>query len=88
MSQLQQRKALDELAAALDRFIAERPDHPASVTVRTLKASLSSAVRSTRCGQRQTKERKLLHAVEEDLLATLPVALQSLRTATEAAPFR
>lgn len=82
----QQRKALDELAASLDRLIAERPDHPASVTARALRSSLASLF--ARLDAAAPGERKnLLHAVEEDLLATLPIALQNLRSATEAAPF-
>lgn len=82
----QQRKALDVLTAALDRFIAERPDHPAAVTARTLKSSLTALFAQLDRASADEKS-KLLHSVEEDLLATLPFALQSLRTATEAALF-
>lgn len=82
-----QRKALDELAAALDQFIAERPGHPASGAVRTLKASLTSLFVQLDAASTGEK-RKLLNAIEEDLLATLPIALRSLHTATEAAPFK
>ncbi len=30
---------------------------------------------------------KLLHSIEEDLLSTLPIAIQRLRTSVEATPF-
>lgn len=82
----QQQKALNALAAALDRFAAEHPDHSAAVTARTLQSSLTALfAQLDRVGN--DEKNKLLHAVEEDLLAMLPLALQSLRTATEAAPF-
>lgn len=82
----QQRAALAELASALDRFIAERPDHPESATARALMASLTALF--NRLDSVGTGERgSLLRSMESDLLATLPAALQSLRIATEAAPF-
>ena len=83
---LQQRRALDELTASLDRLLAEHPDHSASVTARALRSSLGKLL--TQLDAAAPVDRKnLLHSVEEDLLATLPTALQSLRAATEAAPF-
>ncbi|MEO8992613.1 MAG: MMPL family transporter [Nitrosospira sp.] len=84
--QISQRKSLGELAAALDRFIAERPDHPASASVRALKASLAALL--VRIDASSAAERSdLLQSVEADLLTTLPFALQSMRIATEAVPF-
>ncbi|SEP09757.1 MMPL family transporter [Nitrosovibrio sp. Nv6] len=83
---VQQRKALEALAVALDRFIAERPDHSASATARELKSSLA-ALFARLDGATLDERRSLLNSVENDLLATLPSALQSLRTATEATPF-
>jgi hopanoid biosynthesis associated RND transporter like protein HpnN len=83
---LQQRKALDELAASLDRLIAERHDHSVLVTAQALRSSLGKLL--ARLDAATPDERKnLLHSVEEDLLGTLPIALQRLRAATEAAPF-
>jgi len=82
----QQRKALAALAAALDRFVAERSDHSAAETVRKLRLSLATLF--TQLDKASVDEKYiLLHSVEEDLLAMLPLALQSLNTATEAAPF-
>lgn len=82
----QQRKALDALAAALDRFVAERSDHSAAETVRKLRSSLATLF--TQLDKASADEKyTLLHSVEEDLLAMFPLALQSLNTATEAAPF-
>ena len=83
---LRQRQALDELSVSLDRLIAERPDHASSVTAPALKSSLASLF--DRLDVATPGERKLLHGIEEDLLATLPVALQNLRAATEAVPFK
>lgn len=83
---LRQRKALDELAVALDRFLSERPNHPDSASIRTLRSSLGLLFAQLDAAS-ASERGKLLYAVEEDLLATLPSALQSLRTATEAAPF-
>jgi hopanoid biosynthesis associated RND transporter like protein HpnN len=84
--QISQRKSLQTLAVALDRFIAERPDHPASASARALKASLAALF--VRLDAESTDERsRMLQSVEADLLATLPSALQKLRIATEAVPF-
>ncbi|MDN5751951.1 MAG: MMPL family transporter [Nitrosospira sp.] len=85
----QQRKALDALRAlgeALDRFVAERPDHPDSVTARALRSSLTDLLARLESAGTDDR-RRLLNSVEEDLLATLPDALQGLRTVTEATPF-
>ena len=83
---VKQREALDALAAALDRFITERPDHPTLSAVRTLRSSLTALF--ARLDAASAEERKsLLHSVEEDLLVTLPAALQNLHTSTEAAQF-
>ena len=84
---LRQRQALDELSVSLDRLIAERPDLASSVTAPALRSSLASLF--ARLDAATPGERKeLLHGIEEDLLATLPVALQNLRAATEAVPFK
>jgi hopanoid biosynthesis associated RND transporter like protein HpnN len=81
-----QRHALETLASALDRFIKAQPSHPATETARKLKSSLANLF--TRLDTASADERgKLLNSVEDDLLVTLPIALQSLRLATEAAPF-
>jgi uncharacterized protein len=82
----QQRKALNNLDDALARFIAERPDHRDSINANALRLSLAALFAQLEAASAADKTR-LLHSVEEDLLATLPVALQELRTATEAAPF-
>jgi hypothetical protein len=82
----QQRTALTELAGTLDRFIAGRPDHPALATARTLRSSLAALFARLDSADADEKER-LLSSMENDLLLTLPAALQSLRIATEAVPF-
>ena len=82
----QQRAALDGLSTALDRFIAERPDHPALVPARTLRASLGVLLTRVDAASVDDKN-QLLHAVGKDLLALLPDALQRLHTSTEATPF-
>ena len=83
---LRQRTALDRLASALDRFIADHPEHPASTAGRSLRSYLTKLFTQLDAAN-STERRKLLQLTEEDLLLTLPTALQSLRTATEAAPF-
>lgn len=81
-----QRKALDALAIALDQFLAERPDHSTAATARQLRSSLANLF--TQLDQTSASEKHtLLHSLEHDLLAMLPLALQSLNTATEATPF-
>jgi hopanoid biosynthesis associated RND transporter like protein HpnN len=82
----QQHKALTALVAALDRFVVTHPDHPAATVMHALKSSLV-ALFAQLDKANDDEKRKLLHAVEEDLLAMLPLALQSLHTATEATPF-
>jgi hopanoid biosynthesis associated RND transporter like protein HpnN len=81
-----QRHALSALAAALDRFIKAHPDHSATETARKLKSSLASLFARLDIASKD-EQGKLLNSVEDDLLVTLPTALQSLRLATEAAPF-
>jgi hopanoid biosynthesis associated RND transporter like protein HpnN len=81
-----QRTALTELASTLDRFIAGRPDHPALATARTLRSSLAAIFARLDSAGADEKE-SLLRSMENDLLLTLPAALQSLRIATEAVPF-
>jgi hopanoid biosynthesis associated RND transporter like protein HpnN len=81
-----QREELNQLAAALDGFIATHPDHPASMAARSLKSSLATLF--ARLDSMGAGERKdTLRSVENDLLATLPQALERLRMATEASPF-
>jgi uncharacterized protein len=83
---VRQRHALEALATALDRFIKVQPEHSATETARKLKSSLANLF--TRLDTASPDERgNLLNSVEDDLLVTLPIALQSLRLATEAAPF-
>ncbi|WON75044.1 MMPL family transporter [Nitrosospira sp. Is2] len=81
-----QRHALNALAAALNRFIKAHPDHSATETARKLKSSLASLFTRLDIASKD-EQGKLLNSVEDDLLVTLPTALQSLRLATEAAPF-
>jgi len=83
---MQQRKALDELAASLDRLIAERPDDSTSVTARALRSSLGNLFAQLDAAS-PVDRKNLLHAMQTDLLTTLPVALQNLRAATQAFPF-
>ena len=81
-----QRDELNRLAAALDSFIVTHPEHSASAAARALKSSLAALF--TRLDSIGAAEKKdLLRAVENDLLATLPQALERLRMATEASPF-
>lgn len=83
---MRQREELGALDNALNRFIAERPDHPESVAARALRSSLAELFARLDAAGNDDRS-KLLHSVEEDLLATLPTALENLRTATEATPF-
>lgn len=82
----EQYKALRGLAAALDQFVAKHPEHSSAITASTLKSTLANLfVQLDKVGN--DEKSKLLYAMEDDLLAMLPLALQSLRTATEAEPF-
>ena len=81
-----QLSSLYKLAAALDQFIAERPDHPASPAAHGLRSSLRRLLVNLDSAHPNEK-RNLLQGVEDDLLATLPIALRNLQIATEAAPF-
>lgn len=83
---MQQRAALNALGVALDRFIVERPDHPASVSARTLRASLSALLARVDEMGNSDKDR-LLRATGKDLLALLPDAMQRLNTSIEATSF-
>ncbi len=82
----QQRAALGALSTALDRFIAERPDHPALVPARSLRTSLGALLTHFDAASSDDKN-QLLHAVGKDLLALLPDAMQRLHTSIEATPF-
>lgn len=83
---VRQRAELDLLASALGRFIAEHPEHSASIVARNLRSSLAKLF--TQLDAANPGERlRLLQSVQENLLLTLPSALQNLRAATEAAPF-
>jgi hopanoid biosynthesis associated RND transporter like protein HpnN len=81
-----QREELNRLAAALNGFIATHPDHPTSAAARSLKSSLA-ALFAHLDSMRADEEKDLLRSLENDLLATLPQALDRLRMATEASPF-
>ncbi|HET7061889.1 MAG TPA: MMPL family transporter [Nitrosospira sp.] len=81
-----QLKSLEKLASTLDRFIADRPDHPAAQPARRLRSSLDKLLAQLNSSSADEKQ-NLLSAVEDDLLAALPIALRNLQTATEAAPF-
>ncbi|MBA0922743.1 MAG: MMPL family transporter [Nitrosospira sp.] len=82
----QQRNALNELSAALDQFIEKQPDHSASESVRTLKKSLIQLF--TRLDTVSSNDGNiLLDSLESDLLTMLPIALQHLRTSSEAVIF-
>jgi hopanoid biosynthesis associated RND transporter like protein HpnN len=83
---VEQYKALRKLVAALERFTVQHPGHPAATTAGALKSSLARLFAELDKVGSQEKS-KLLYAVEDDLLAMLPLALQSLRTATEATVF-
>jgi hopanoid biosynthesis associated RND transporter like protein HpnN len=80
------RAELNRLAAALDGFIATHPNHPASASARSLKSSLAALFARLDTIDLHGKK-DLLGSVENDLLATLPQALERLRMATEAIPF-
>lgn len=82
----EQYKALRELVVALDRFVVKHPNHPSAITVSTLQSTLANLFVQLDKVSNDEKS-KLLYAMEDDLLAMLPLALQSLRTATEAEPF-
>lgn len=78
--------ALQELVNALNRFITKHPDHLFTATAINLQQTLANLfVRLDKISA--DEKNQLLHAIEDDLLAMLPLALQSLRQATEAEPF-
>jgi len=84
--QAKQRRALDALTTALDRFTRDHPTHATADTARQLQAALSELI--ARLDRLSASEQAaLLRSVEQDLLTTLPLALQSLHTATEAVAF-
>jgi len=83
---VEQYKALRKLVTALERFTVQHPEHPAATSAGALKSSLGRLFAELDKVGSQEKS-KLLYAVEDDLLAMLPLALQSLRTATEATVF-
>lgn len=82
----QQYQALRALAAVLDRFVTNHPNHPAGAAATRLKAALTDMFEQLDKINNDEKL-KLLYAIEDDLLEMLPLALQSLRTATGAEPF-
>ncbi len=82
----QQYQSLVNLITTLDRFMTAHPEHPVFSVMRSFHASLSR-LRTQLDGADTEARGKLLHAVEEDWLAMLPLALQSLRKATQAEPF-
>ena len=82
----EQRRVLGELAAVLDRFIADWPGHAMTVSARTLRVALGELL--TRLDAAGADEQnKLLQALEQDVMGTLPAALQRLQTAVEATAF-
>ena len=80
-------RALDKLATALNQFIKAHPNHAATEAAGKLKLSLANLLALVDKAGTDEQKGKLLSSVEEDLLLTLPIALQSLQLATEAAPF-
>jgi len=85
-SLLQQRQTLADLDAALDRFIVQQPDAPVSASAQKLRDSVRSLLGWLDTASNDEKA-ALLHSLEDDLLSTLPVALQRLYNLIEAAPF-
>lgn len=83
---IQQLEALDALSKALDRYIKEHPESSLSDSALTLKTSLAALFSRLDRVDFSDKE-KLLRSIEEDLLSTLPIAIQRLRTSIEATPF-
>jgi len=82
----EQHNALIGLNTALKQFAAKHPDHSVTKTMNAFTASLDTLF--IQLDQVSNDEKsKLLQAIEQDWLAMLPLALQSLRTATEASPF-
>lgn len=81
-----QRPALNALITALARFTSDHPDHATADAARHLKTSLEGLI--DQLDRLSVSEQAaLLRSVEQDLLTTLPLALQSLQTATEAVAF-
>jgi uncharacterized protein len=82
---LRQRKALETLGDALETLIAEQPDHADAGPARALRSSLAGLFKKLD-GASASEQRRLLRLAEDDLLVTLPHALQRLQAATEAEP--
>lgn len=85
----QQQRSLEALKSALDRFIAEQPEHSAATSAHTLSASLAKLlVQLYAIGpENRANIQLLLDAVSRDLLGLLPDALSRLQIAFEAQPF-
>ncbi len=85
----EQRKALEKLNTALDRFIEEKPGHSSEASARALRASLSNllaeldkhTIKNDQGGE------QLLRAVSHDLLSLLPGSIKRLQLALAAQPF-
>ncbi|WP_430233351.1 MMPL family transporter [Nitrosomonas communis] len=83
---MQQLEELNALSTALGHYIKEHPESSLSDSARTLKTSLAKLF-SLLDSMDLSDKKKLLHSIEEDLLYTLPIAIQRLRTSVEATPF-
>ena len=85
----EQRMALEKLNTALDRFIAEQPEHPTVASARALRASLSNLLARLDKGAIENDQRgeQLLRTVSSDLLSLLPDSMQRLQLALAAQPF-
>lgn len=83
---LQQRQAFAGLDTELDRFVTRHPDAAISASARALRDSVRSLLDRLEIMDPGEKK-ELLHLLEEDLLSTLPVALQRLYNLIEAVPF-
>ena len=84
--QAKQRQALNALVTALDRFARDHPTHATADTARQLQTSLNQLIAKLDRSS-ASEQLSLLRSVEQDLLTTLPLALESLHTATEAVVF-
>lgn len=78
----QQRLALIELRDGLERFVAEKPDHPISLSANQLSLSINKLLVYLET-ENDRDHKSLLDDIGNDLLKLLPDALKRLQTAIE-----
>jgi uncharacterized protein len=79
----QQQAILETLQQSLERFVAERPEHPTSSAAYELSTTIG-ALRSRLAALNPPQSMALLEAINQDLLGLLPDSLERLQKALTA----